>query len=150
MEIIRFLGKMVLAESNDSLDELDEYSDSVNKMDSMVVIVSALEFMSGILGCILTVMHFSSRFYPAPIVVILAFVSYGSILGAIAIVSLIAGFGLWRLESWAWRIALSVNIASLVMYLPVLSPIMIPLNIVLVWLLRKPEIQNAYAEIRLP
>jgi hypothetical protein len=143
-------GKIVLTDSNDSFDEMNEYSGSVNQMYSMVVIVSTLEFMSGVIGCVLTIIHFSIRFYPAPLVYIVAAVSYGVILGALAISSLIAGLGLWRLEPWSWRIALAINVASLATYLPVLNPIMVPFNIILIWLLRKLEIQNAYADIELP
>lgn len=143
-------GKIALTDSNDSFDEMDEYSESVNQMDSMVVTVSTLEFMSGVLGCVLTIDHFMISFYPASLVYIVAVVSYGVILGALAILSLIAGLGLWRLESWSWRIALATNVASLVMYLPALNLIMVPFNIILIWLLRKPEIQNAYADIELP
>jgi hypothetical protein len=146
-EVLKIRGGIVLNDSNDSFNEMDEYSDAVNKMDSLVVIISTLELMSGILGGILTIMHFSDAFYPAPVAFIIATVSYGAILGALAIISLIVGWGLWRLEPWAWGVALAISIASLVAYLPSLSPVMIPLNAILVWLLRKPEIQNAYTEI---
>jgi hypothetical protein len=60
--------KIVLTDSNDIFDEMDKYSESVNQMDSMVVIVSTLEFMFGVLGRVLTIVHFSISFYPAPLV----------------------------------------------------------------------------------
>jgi hypothetical protein len=139
-----------LADENSSFDELDIYSEVVNQMDFKVILVAVLAFSSGLLGFIVTAMNFSAVYYPGPLVYLIAAVSLSVITGTLGFISLIAGWGLWRLEPWAWRMAMAVGIASLIFYIPILSVPLIFLNAVLVFFLRDRQLKDIYDEIVLP
>ncbi|MFW9927383.1 MAG: hypothetical protein ACFFDM_11570 [Candidatus Thorarchaeota archaeon] len=127
--------------------ELDEYSEEIHDMDATVTIISTLEILTGILGIMYVLMTFAAGFFPSPLAVLIAYASIGTILGVLAIISIVAGVGLWQLKVWAWRIALAANVAALVLYTFSLSIPFILLNAVLVWYLRTPRVISIYSEI---
>ena len=139
--------RLVLADSQDSSDNLDAYSEAANETETKLIIILVLEIMSGVFGIILTAMHFSMGFYEGPLVFLIAYFSYGTIMGVLAVLSLIAGWGLWRLEPWAWRMAMAVSIASVIAYLFNLTLIILILNIILLWYLKNPQVQEVYSGI---
>jgi len=139
-----------LADEDISFEDLDIYSEDVDQMDFKVIVAAVLEFISGILGITLTAMNFSMGFPPAPLAYLIAAVSLGVITGTLGILSLIAGWGLWRLESWAWRTAIAVSIASIFFYLPSLSTIIIVPNVIVIFYLRTQQMRDIYTEIEFP
>lgn len=59
---------VVLADSQDSFDDFDVYTEAVDKMDTKVIVISTLEVMSGVFGGIQTIMLFSVGFYEEPLI----------------------------------------------------------------------------------
>ena len=135
-----------------SIDEeesdLDVYSEEVEDMDSAVTIVSTLEVLTGTLGFVYTLMYFTMGYFSGPLAYMIAAVAIGLMHGALSILEIYAGWGLWQLKSWAWRTALSVNVASLVLFLFSISIPFIILNAVLVAYLRTRRGRNIYSDIQ--
>jgi hypothetical protein len=125
----------------------DDLSAEVDEMDTTVTIVATLVFMSGILGFVFTLMNFAGGLYPGPPGYVIAFVADGVILGALSVIAIPTGWGLWQLKPWSWRIALAVNVAALVMYLLSFSIPFILLHTVIIVYLRTRQVRNVYAEI---
>ncbi len=125
----------------------DDLSAEVDEMDTTVTIVATLVFMSGILGFVFTLMYFAGGLYPGPPGYVIAFVADGVILGALSVIAIPTGWGLWQLKPWSWRIALAVNVAALVMYLLSFSIPFILLHTVIIVYLRTRQVRNVYAEI---
>jgi hypothetical protein len=144
------MGGTSLADEDSSFEDLDVYSEDIDQMDFKVIVVAVLEFISGILGITLTAMNFSMGFPPAPLAYLIAAVSLGVITGTLGIISLIAGWGLWQLEPWAWRTAIAVSVASLFFYLPSLSIIMIIPNVIVIFYLRDQQVRDIYRKIEIP
>lgn len=143
-------GVNTLGDGSSTFDDLDMYSEDVDQMDFKVIVVAVLAISSGLLGIILTVTNYSFWYFPGPLVYLIMIVSLSVITGTIGLISLIAGWGLWRLEPWAWRTAMAAGIASLIFYLPTLSLHLIAINAVLVYFLRDRQLKNIYDEIVLP
>jgi hypothetical protein len=139
-----------LTDDISSFEDLDIYSEDVDQMDFKVIVVAVLEFISGVLGIILTAMNFSMGFAPAPLVFIIAAVSLDVITGTLGIISLIVSWGLWKLESWAWRTSIAVSIASIFFYLPSLTIIIIIPNAIVIFYLRSQQVRDIYREIEIP
>ncbi|MHA2191759.1 MAG: hypothetical protein ACXAAP_16205, partial [Candidatus Thorarchaeota archaeon] len=66
---------------------------------------------------------------------------------ALSVIAIVAGWALWQLKPWSWRLALAVNVAALVMHLLTFSFPLILLNAVLIAYLRTNQVRNIYAEI---
>jgi hypothetical protein len=125
----------------------DNLSAEADEMDTTVTIVATLEFMSGILGLLFMLMNFAGGLYPGPPGYVIAFVAFDVILGALSVIAIVAGWALWQLKPWSWRLALAVNVAALVMHLLTFSFPLILLNAVLIAYLRTNQVRNIYAEI---
>lgn len=139
-----------MEDEDGSSEDLSIYSEDVDEMDFKVIFVAVIAFCSGVIGILIAILNFSIVFYPGPLVYLIAVVSLFVIICTLGILSLIAGWGLWRLEPWAWRTALAVGIASLVFNLITLSPIPLVLNAFLIYLLRDHQLKRIYDEIVLP
>jgi hypothetical protein len=125
----------------------DDLSADVDEMDTTVTIVATLVFMSGILGFVFMLMNFAGGLYPGPLGYVIAFVAIEVIRGALSVIAIPTGWGLWQLKPWSWRIALAVNVAALVTYLLTFSIPFIILHAVLIAYLRTEQVRNTYAEI---
>lgn len=136
-----------MADSQDSFDNLDAYSEAANQTETKLIVIFVLEIMSGVFGIILTAMHFSMGFSEGPLGFIIAYISAGVIIGVLAVLSLVAGWGIWRLEPWAWRMAMAVSIASVVIDLITPNLLLLGLNIILLWCLKNPQVREVYSEI---
>ncbi|MHA2118781.1 MAG: hypothetical protein ACW98J_07665 [Candidatus Thorarchaeota archaeon] len=132
----------------DDIGDLDVYPEEIEDMDATVTILATLEILAGIFGFVLMLMRFAESFYPWPLAVLIVFLANGLIIGALGILAIYAGWGLWQLKPWAWRTALAVNIASLVMYLLTFFVILLILNAVLIAYLRTRRVRNIYADIQ--
>ncbi|MHA1944074.1 MAG: hypothetical protein ACW96M_06735 [Candidatus Thorarchaeota archaeon] len=130
------------------IDDLDVYSAEIEEMDDAVTILATMEILTGIFGFVLMLMNFAGGFFPEPLAFVIAFVANGLVIGALGILAIYAGWGLWQLKPWAWRTALAVNVASLIMYLLTFSVPFILLNAVLVAYLRTRRVRNIYADIQ--
>lgn len=139
-----------MEDEDNSFEDLDIYSEDVDQMDSKVIAVAVLAFCSGVIGILVTAMNFSIIYNPGPLIYLIAFDSLFVITGSLGVFSLIAGWGLWQLEPWAWRRAMAVSVASLIFYLPILSILPIVSNACLVYLLRDPQLKHVYDDIELP
>jgi hypothetical protein len=138
---------LVLADSHDYFDNLDAYSEAANQTETKLIVIFVLEVMSGVFGIILTAMHFSTVSYEGPLVFIIAYISAGGIIGVLAVLSLVAGWGIRRLEPWAWTTAMAVSIASVMIYLITPNLLLLALNIILLWYLKNPRVREVYTEI---
>ncbi|RDE15286.1 MAG: hypothetical protein C4K48_04375 [Candidatus Thorarchaeota archaeon] len=136
-----------MADSQDSFDNLDAFSEAANQTETKLIIIFVLEIMSGVFGIILTAVHLSMDLYPGPLGLLIMYVAHGVIIGALAVLSLIAGWGFWRLEPWAWRVAMAVGIASVIVHVLTLSPLILALNIILLWYLKNPQVREVYSGI---
>ena len=136
-----------MAESQDSSDNLDAYSEAANQTETKLIVIFVLELMSGIFGVVLTAMHFSVGFFEGPLVFQVAHISAGAIMGALAILSFVAGGGIQGLQPWAWRMAVAVSIASLIIYVVTPSLLLLALNIIALWYLKNPRVREVYTEI---
>ena len=125
----------------------DDLSAEVDEMDTTVTIVATLEFMSGILGLVFMLMNFAGGIYPVSPGYVIAIVAYEVIRGALSVIAVFTGWGLWQLKPWSWRIALARNVAALIMYLLTFSIPFILLNTVIIAYLRTRQVRNIYAEI---
>lgn len=132
----------------DDIGDLDVYSAEIEDMDAAVTIVATLEVLSGILGFVYALTYFAGGFFPGPLAYLIAAIAIGLMHGALSILEVYAGWGLWQLKSWAWRTALSVNVASLVLFLFSISIPFILLNAFLVAYLRTRRVRNIYADIQ--
>ncbi len=139
-----------MADESSSLDDIDIYSEDVDQMDFKVINVAVLALLSGFLGIVVTAMNFSIGFFASPLIFLIATVSHLVLTGTAGFISLIAGWGLWRLEPWAWRTALAVSVVALILSLLVLSIVLIAINAVLIYFLRDRELKDIYNEIILP
>lgn len=132
----------------DDIDDLDVYSAEIEEMDATVTILATLEILSGIFGFVVMLTNFAGGFFPGPLAVLIAFAATGMVIGALGILAIYAGWGLWQLKPWAWRTALAVNVASLVMYLLTFSVPFILLNAVIVAYLRTRRVRDIYTDIQ--
>ena len=133
----------------DDIDDLYAYSAEIEEMDDAVTILSTLEILIGILGFVSMLTNFAVGFFPGPLGLLIAYVATGIVIGVLGILAIYAGWGLWQLKPWAWRSALSVNIASLFMYLVTFNVFFILLNAILIAYLRTRRVRNIYADIQL-
>jgi hypothetical protein len=124
----------------------DDLSAEVNEMDATVTILATLVFMSGILGFVLMLMNLAGGIYPVSPGHVIAVVAYEAIRGALSVIAMFAGWGLWQLKPWSWRIALAVSVAALVVYLLTFNILFI-LNAVIFAYLRTSKVRNIYTEI---
>ncbi|MHA2396487.1 MAG: hypothetical protein ACXAC0_07275 [Candidatus Thorarchaeota archaeon] len=124
----------------------DDLSAEVNEMDATVTILATLVFMSGILGLALMLMNLAGGIYPVSPGYVIAIVAYEVIRGALSVIAILAGWGLWQLKPWSWRVALAVSVAALVVYLLTFNILFI-LNTVIFVYLRTSRVRNIYAEI---
>lgn len=122
----------------------DDLSTKVDEMDATVTILATLVFMSGILGLALVLMSFAGGIYPVSPSYVIAVVTYEVIRGALSVIAIFAGWGLWQLKPWSWRIAFAVSVAALVVYF--LTSLFF-LNAVIIVYLRTSQVRNIYAEI---
>jgi len=139
-----------LENEDSSFEDLDIYSEEVDEMDFKVIFAAVIAFCSGVLGILITTLNFSIVFYPEPLIFLIVMVCLFVIFWTLGILSLIASWGLWRLEPWAWRTAMAVSIASLVFDLISLTLIPLVLNAFLVYLLRDHQLKRIYDEIIVP
>lgn len=135
---------------NRGIDDLDVYSSEIEKMDEAVTILATLEILTGILGFIVMLVNSAITFFaPWPPSLLIAYVAIELVVGALGILAIYAGLGLWQLKPWAWRTTLAVNVASLVMYLLFFNVLFIVLFTVLVAYLRTRRVRNIYADIQI-
>lgn len=133
----------------DDIDNVDIYSEEIQDMDWAVTILSTLEILTGIFGFVSMLMNFAVGFFPGPLAFMIAYVATGIVIGVLGILAIYAGWGLWQLKPWAWRTALSVNVASLFMYLVTFNVFFILLNAILIAYLRTRRVRNIYVDIQL-
>jgi hypothetical protein len=124
----------------------DDLSAEVDEMDATVTILATLVFMSGLLGFVLMLMNFAGGIYPVSPDYVIAVVAYEVIRGALSVIAMLAGWGLWQLKPWSWRTALAVIVAALVAHLLTVNILFI-LNAVIFAYLRTSQVRNIYAEI---
>ncbi|MHA1938668.1 MAG: hypothetical protein ACXABV_12685 [Candidatus Thorarchaeota archaeon] len=122
----------------------DGLSAEVDEMDATVTILATLVFMSGILGLALMLMNLAAGIYPVSPGYVIAVVAYEVIRGALSVIAILAGWGLWQLKPWSWKIALAVSVAALVVYF---LTVLFFLNAVIIAYLRTSQVRNIYAEI---
>ena len=133
----------------DDIDDLDVYSSEIDEMDEAVTILATLQILIGIFGFVSTLTNFAVGFFPGPLGLLIAYVATGMVIGALGILAIYAGWGLWQLKPWAWRTALSVNVASLFMYLVTFNVFFILLTAILVAYLRTRRIRDIYTDIQI-
>lgn len=135
---------------NGDIDDLDVYSAEIEEMDEAVTILATLEILTGILGFIVMLVNSAITFFaPWPPSLLIAYVAIELVVGGLGILAIYAGLGLWQLKPWAWRTALAVNVASLVMYLLFFNVLFIVLFTVLVAYLRTRRVRDIYADIQI-
>ncbi len=133
----------------DDIDDLDVYSSEIDEMDEAVTILATLQILIGIFGFVSMLTNFAVGFFPGPLGLLIAYVATGMVIGALGILAIYAGWGLWQLKPWAWRTALSVNVASLFMYLVTFNVFFILLTAILVAYLRTRRIRDIYTDIQI-
>ncbi len=134
---------------NGGIDDLDVYSAEIEEMDETVTILVTLEILIGIFGLVSMLTNFALGFWPVPLGSLIAYAATGMVIGALGILTIYAGWGLWKLKPWAWRTALSVNVASLFTYVVSFNVFSILFNAILVAYLRTRRVRNIYADIQI-
>lgn len=105
-----------------------------------VTILALLEIIVGALGLFgaITVITFGSILFGA----------FGLILGVIvlflALIDLIVGWGLWTLKSWAWMVALIVNIINLILNAVQLNFLGAIINLIIIIYLQQGDIKSRF------
>jgi len=105
-----------------------------------VTILALLEIIVGALGLFgaITVITFGSILFGA----------FGLILGVIvlflALIDLIVGWGLWTLKSWAWMVALIVNIINLILNGVQLNLLGAIINLIIIIYLQQGDIKSRF------
>ena len=105
-----------------------------------VTILALLEIIVGALGLFgaITVITFGSILFGA----------FGLILGVVvlflALIDLIVGWGLWTLKSWAWMVALIVNIINLILNGVQLNLLGAIINLIIIIYLQQGDIKSRF------
>ncbi len=94
-------------------DELDSYSPSVQKIDTVITLIAVFHIIAGLLTIPLVYIIFSSSALQAPVIVTFMLIAMGTILALTVPISITLGWAIWSLQPWAWKIAVIVNVVCL-------------------------------------
>ena len=96
-----------------SSDDLDSYATSVQNIDTVITLIAVLHVIAGILTIPIVYTVFSSSLYEASAIVAVTILVMGSILALTVPISITLGWAIWSLQSWAWKVAMVVNVVGL-------------------------------------
>ena len=96
-----------------SSDDLDSYAASVQNIYTVIKLIAVLHVIAGILTIPIVYISFLSSLYEAPAIVAFMIIVIGSILALTVPISITLGWAIWTLQSWAWKVAMVVNVVGL-------------------------------------
>ncbi len=107
-----------------------------------VTIIALLQIIGGLLGLGLSVIAIMA----AAIIPIFGFLFLilGVFAALVALVGLIVGWGLWTLKSWAWMIALILNIINIILALWPFQPVSLIIPLIIVIYLQQGEVKSTF------
>ena len=107
-----------------------------------VTIIALLQIIGGVLGLGLSALAIMA----AALVPIFGFLFLilGVFAALVALVGLIVGWGLWTLKSWAWMIALILNIINIILALFPFQPISLIIPLIIVIYLQQGEVKRTF------
>ena len=71
-------------------------------------------------------------------------VAIGAVILLLGVVDLIVGYGLWSLKSWAWMVALIVNIINLILNAVQFNILGAVINIIIILYLQQGDIKSRF------
>lgn len=72
------------------------------------------------------------------------FTAVGGIMVLFGLISFYVGYGLWNMESWAWKVALIVNIISIVLNVISQNWLALIIPVIIVIYLQQEDIKNRF------
>ena len=137
----------MIDDDSDSIQDIELYSPSVQKIDTVITVTAVLHIFSGILAVPIILSLFATNIFQAPFIVTYILLIEGSILITSIPLYFILGWAIWSLQPWAWKLAVISNIVLLLVYL--LGGIILPalLCIVFLFALYSSEVRQALTPI---
>jgi len=147
LQILWIGGNSVIDEEIDIIEDIESYSPSVQKIDTVITVLAVIHIFAGILAVPTAMILFTSNIYQVPLIVSIMILIDGSILIASIPLYLILGWAIWSLQPWAWKIAVIANIVFLLIYL--IGGIILPALLCIVFLsaLYSSDVRQALAPI---
>ena len=137
----------------DDHDVMEAYSEEVNEMDAAVTSAVFLELIAGVMVTPNLILIFGGGFLPIGfdlppdhIILILVNFSYISVLIILVLASIYLAWALWSIMPWARYYAIIINVISVIVHIPSLSPVIV-LNLILVYFLNTRKMKEVYFEL---
>ena len=124
-------------------EDLESYSPSVQNINTVITLIAVFHIIAGILTIPLVYIIFTSSFFEAPVIVTFMILAMGSILALTVPISIALGWAIWSLQTWAWKVAVVVNVLCL--FFNIIGGIVLIalLNIVLLFALNGTDVKLA-------
>ena len=137
----------MIDEEVDTIEDIESYSPSVQKIDTVITVLAVIHIFAGILAIPTVMILFTSSIYQVPLIITIMILIDGSVLIASIPLYLILGWAIWSLQPWAWKISVMTNIVFLLTYL--IGGIILPalLCIVFLFALYSSDVRQALAPI---
>lgn len=147
LQILWIGGNSVIDEEVDTIEDIESYSPSVQKIDTVITVLAVIHIFAGILAIPTVMILFTSSIYQVPLIITIMILIDGSVLIASIPLYLILGWAIWSLQPWAWKISVMTNIVFLLTYL--IGGIILPalLCIVFLFALYSSDVRQALAPI---
>ena len=94
-------------------EDFDNYSYSVKDIDTVVSLIAIFHAITGVLTFPLAYFILSSGPLQAPVIVIFMLMLEGAVLVVTIPVYIIIGVAIWSLQTWAWKVAVIINVVCL-------------------------------------
>ncbi|TFH08219.1 MAG: hypothetical protein E4H14_06865 [Candidatus Thorarchaeota archaeon] len=94
--------------------DIDSYSYPTKNVDVVIGLIAIFHAITGVLTFPLVYLIFSASFLGAPLEIAFLMIIQGAILAATIPVYLVLGWALWKIQPWAWKVAVIINILCLV------------------------------------
>jgi hypothetical protein len=128
-------------------ENLDSYNYSSKNIDSVISLLAGFHVITGLLTIPQVYAALSTSLIEAPTAIVFMYLSIGIVLAATVPFYIVIGGAIWSLQSWAWRVAVVVNVICLFFNLfggVILTAI---LNIVLLLILNNSDVRLALSEM---
>lgn len=136
-----------MSNNTDNLDDLESYSDEVDSIDRVITLIALFHVVTGLLTIPVVYSIFMSDLFQAPVIVTLLVIIHGSVLAVTIPVVFVLGWAIWSLQSWAWKVAIIVNVVFLIFNVIGGVILIAILNIVLLFALYGSDVRLALTHI---
>ncbi len=100
-----------------------------------VTILAILQILGGFLGLLAASIFFIVPFWGWII---------GGFLAIFALLDVVIGWGLWSMKSWAWMVAIILNIIGIIIGIPTADWLGIIISIIVILYLQQPDIKSRF------